>query len=593
MDLAPALKLSAMSPSMPNKPEKLLSLLLLAVLSLACATPLALNLADPDLWGHVLYGREWIADGELPRTATHTYTADGYRWINHENLAELALAHGFENLGIRGMLIAKCLLGLTLLGLIANSAFRNKASWIIVSAITLLVAKNLEAFFPLRPQLLSFLCCALLLWLVDRGLPDRATNSKSLDWRWLLPLPLLMIVWINSHGGVLAGMAILTALLLGKAALECFAAKNWNNGLGLIGLLAVCYGSLMVNPYGSELILWFAESLGTSRPEITEWGPPLPGNPVFIPFVLLCSLAAVSLAFTEKKRDWIRIAILLLVGWQAAKHLRHIAFFALLCGFWLPVHMQSVFERIKQAIPTKPSLELGWPLRSSIALLLLITIGIQSITLGRRLSDLPVYRSNYPVDAIRWMHDREMTGKLVVCFNWAQYAIAALEPRMAVSFDGRFRTCYPQEIVDMNFDFLMGELVPRTRSASSGPIDATKVLNHGAPDYVLVDRRYLNAAQVMQDIKATGGDEWSLVYQDAVAQLWGRALLVDQLDSIQYVAESDRLISNHYSMTSVSWPALPGSHDWIGDQADPVINKQTNNKQLAKQTKNKNPQSDG
>lgn len=584
---------------MIHKPEKLLSILLLAVLSLACATPFALNLADPDLWGHVLYGREWIADGELPRTATHTFTAEGYRWINHENLAELALAYGFENFGIQGMLIAKCLLGLSILGLILSSGFRNQASWIVMAAMALLVAKNLEAFFPLRPQLLSFLCCAVLLWLVDRGLPDRAQESTSIHWLWLLPLPLLLIVWINSHGGVLAGMAILTTLFLGKAGTETLWNRNLLNGIGLIVLLAVCFGSLVINPYGTELILWFAGSLGISRPEITEWGPPLPGNPVFVPFVLLLGVAIISFVFTEKKRDWIRVAILVLVGWQAAKHLRHIAFFALLCGFWLPAHMQSVFERIKESIPTKPSMDLGWSMRSAIAVLLLVTIAIQSVTLGDRLSDLPVYRSNYPVDAIQWMHEREFDGRLVVCFNWAQYSIAALEPRMTVSFDGRFRTCYPQEIVDMNFDFLMGDLISRTRSDASGPIDGTKVLSHGDPDFVLIDRRYTYASQVMQDVQATSnsresvGSEWSLVYQDAVAQLWARTELVDSPSSKHHVAESDRLVSDHFSVTSVSWPALPGRHDWTGNQEVKTIRNQADSKQLAKKTELKNPQSDG
>ena len=33
-----------------------------------------------------------------------------------------------------------------------------------------------------------------------------------------------------------------------------------------------------------------------------------------------------------------------------------------------------------------------------------------------------------------------------------------------------FRTCYPQEVVDMHFDFLVGENDgKRSRSASSGP----------------------------------------------------------------------------------------------------------------------------
>src|SRR5690606_11754068 len=33
--------------------------LLIALLVVACAAPLALNVIDPDFWRHVLYGEEW------------------------------------------------------------------------------------------------------------------------------------------------------------------------------------------------------------------------------------------------------------------------------------------------------------------------------------------------------------------------------------------------------------------------------------------------------------------------------------------------------------------------------------------------------
>ena len=56
-------------------------------------------------------------------------------------------------------------------------------------------------------------------------------------------------------------------------------------------------------------------------------------------------------------------------------------------------------------------------------------------------------------------------------FKWAQYAIAAFgvnsdeRPHLKVAFDGRFRTCYPQELVDMYFDFAIGDAPPRPHFA--------------------------------------------------------------------------------------------------------------------------------
>jgi hypothetical protein len=64
---------------------------IIAAVLLAAGVALSLNVADPDLWGHVQYGRDALAHG-LPKTTTYSYVAEGYPWINHEIVAEYVLA---------------------------------------------------------------------------------------------------------------------------------------------------------------------------------------------------------------------------------------------------------------------------------------------------------------------------------------------------------------------------------------------------------------------------------------------------------------------------------------------------------------------
>src|ERR1043165_6720516 len=106
---------------------------------LACAVALSLNVADPDLWGHVQYGRDALAHG-LPLTTTYSYVAEGYPWFNHEILAEYALAIVNDWLGGPGLLIGKCLLGLGVIGAIFLRVQRQGASLIAACSLTLLVA---------------------------------------------------------------------------------------------------------------------------------------------------------------------------------------------------------------------------------------------------------------------------------------------------------------------------------------------------------------------------------------------------------------------------------------------------------------------
>ena len=187
---------------------------------LSCAVALSLNLVDPDLWGHVKYGQDWLADGQLPRTATHTFTASEHPWINHENLAELALAEGYRLLGTHGLLVAKCLVGLGILASMVAIAVRRGVHPLVAWALMMLVARNLTAFFPMRPQLLSFVWFAIVLVVLDRAFArwnDKLPCSLSpVRWRWLWCLPILFALWTNSHGGFVAGICIVGALLGGR-----------------------------------------------------------------------------------------------------------------------------------------------------------------------------------------------------------------------------------------------------------------------------------------------------------------------------------------------------------------------------------------
>jgi hypothetical protein len=108
----------------------------------------------------------------------------------------------------------------------------------------------------------------------------------------------------------------------------------------------------------------------------------------------------------------------------------------------------------------------------------LASASLQSFALVQRLTDFPVRRNFYPVDAIQFMADRQLEGKLVVSFNWAQYAIAALAPDVKVAFDG------------------------------------SRVLRFGSPDLVLLDRRYEESVAVMRTEADKENPEWVLMYHD-------------------------------------------------------------------------------
>ena len=166
-------------------------------------------------------------------------------------------------------------------------------------------------------------------------------------------------------------------------------------------------------------------------------------------------------------------------------------------------------------------------------------------------------RDRYPVDAIQFMADHQLQGKALVAFHWSQYALAALAPQLTVGFDGRFDTCYPQEAIDVHFDFLLGDTPWRERSPAAGPIDGERALEYGQPDLVLFDRTYKHSANVMRQVTARDNSEWTLLYSDSIAELWGRKSRYDDPASPHYLPRNARRFDVKLSGANPQWPALP------------------------------------
>ena len=226
---------------------------------------------------------------------------------------------------------------------------------------------------------------------------------------------------------------------------------------------------------------------------------------------------------SRKSLDLTHCILLALTLWQAVSHFRHVPFFAILCGFWLGPHLHSMLQRwTGRSGQSNPRLETGasrW-LASGACLAMAV---ILSVGLAGRLQTIQVERDVFPVDAFQFMADHELNGRIVITYDWAQYAIAAfctddLERRPGrVAFDGRFRTCYPQQVVDMHFDFLFGEGngVPRSRSEDSPPCDPSRVLEFGKPNLVVLRRK----SELTEKHMNRFGQEWIVLYEDGLAQV--------------------------------------------------------------------------
>jgi hypothetical protein len=576
--------------------------ILLAAL-LAGSLSMSRNLADPDLWGHVQYGRDALQAG-LPATTTYSYIAEGHPWFNHEIVAEIAMATAADWFGTSGLLIIKTLLGMAILGAILWRAIGRGVGVIPTTIVLLLVGLALGDHWTVRPQLFSYAFTTLLLALLDwsfagwegnwwlprffwrrnRGyagaFPDE--EGAALDYslerlRYLWLAPILFLVWTNAHGGFLAGLCIYSAYL-GLRSLEAVAQLGWD-AVGLLKRFAmmatVAVVATFLNPYSYHFHTWLYEDLKVPRPEILEWRAPDFTDPLSWPIGVLAVVAIAAILFTRRSRDFTQVVILGLLIWQTLEHARHGAFLALAFGFWLPRHIGSALARIE--IGREKSFgETMLPFwRSGFVgglLALYLLLGTQ---LYVRLKEMPVERNTYPVSALEFLAQEKLEGKIVCTFNWAQYLLAALGPEkntpggLRVHVDGRCRTSYSQQMLDEHFDFILGDVGPnqRYRDPESGPFDPKRVLKSGSPDLVLLCR----LQPVSEETMHQQARDWVLLYQDTLAQVWGRRDRYARATSPHYLPPSRRRITDAAQVGSVNWPALPSRAKSSGNLASAAV----------------------
>jgi hypothetical protein len=548
------------------------SILVFAVVLTTGLSVMTSNCADPDLWGHVQYGREVLNDGVLPRTATWTYAAEGAPWVNHENIAELLLAWTVDSFGADALPWMKLCIAGILMSLMIVSARCAGAGWMAIFVVIILVAANVQFHWHYRPQILTYLSLAAMLAVWQSAFqnfrPDEEDSIDASKHRlkllWLLPF--ILCFWANSHGGFAAGIAIFCAHH-GLTFVQVVKNTGLKHSRFLIQLSLVTIISVLatlVNPYGLGLWKFMLAALKLPRPEIADWGPLSLWDQEAIRFWSLLTvslLSLMSLIANRRRPNVTQLFIMALLLWQGMSHCRHLSIFAIVCGFWIPSNLQTMIDDFTTSLR---KLHADRPAKQAGAFAMAMLIGVillNGIRLAPLLREVPVERSEFPVTAMQYLHDQRLHGKILVTFNWAQYAIGCFAAdagplrHSRVAVDGRFETCYPREITDVCFDFWLGTADPsrRYRSPAAPPFDPSAALSLGQPDLVLLSRRQLPSVRMMQQ----HADEWTLLYQDSLAQIWGRSVRYADPAQHDYVHPEDRLVTNDQQTGSVPWPAFP------------------------------------
>jgi hypothetical protein len=313
---------------------------------------------DPDLWWHIKTGENILSTHHWPTTDPYSFTVAGQPWIACEWFGDVVLATAARFGGVVGLqallIVLSCVVMLALYSFATLRSGNSKAGFVAAAVLCSLAF----ASFTLRPQMLGYLFLVLTLIALERF---RQGRHRAL---WFLPL--LVLVWINTHGSWIIGLgAIFAYWMSGLVGVRMgnLESKLWTpaerKSISLVFLL--CLAVLPFTPYGTETAAYpfeVASKLPIGVSNIAEWQSmpfDLMGGKMFLGLLLGFILLQVIFRFTWRLEE---LALFLFGTMMACLHVRFLLVFVPFCApmfaavvaRWLPPYDRKKDHYVLNAV---------------------------------------------------------------------------------------------------------------------------------------------------------------------------------------------------------------------------------------------------
>jgi hypothetical protein len=282
---------------------------ILALAALLLFTWFTGEIADTDIWLHLMTGRHTLETRALTVPDPFSYTSGidspaypgeartRYFNLTHEWLAQIVMYLVYSAAGFPGLVLLRALLLVafcTLVGLMVW--WRNHG---FLRAVAAAVAAGAVAinFQQSRPFLVTFFFLAAVMAILERR-------------RWMWALPPIFLVWANMHGGYFMGWAMIGAYC-GEALFNRLR-KRPVEGERQLWLVAVAsFAASAINPNGLRvieiMINYRASGIQASN---LEWQYPAFWEPSAYSLVLFGSLIVMLVRRRETRpADWLLLFV--------------------------------------------------------------------------------------------------------------------------------------------------------------------------------------------------------------------------------------------------------------------------------------------
>jgi hypothetical protein len=463
---------------------------------------LSATVTDADLWGHLRFGQDILQSGSIPRVEPYSFMTGGAPWFDHEWLSEVVFAVLYALSGAVGLVVLKTSIALGTLGLVRRELLRHgvPALRAVIPLLPLALALQ-PALATVRPQMFTVLAFTLTMVILVRHETDTPNREGSSRGLWLMPL--VFAGWVNFHGGFLSGAGILFVWLAARVSLTTW--RGWTSrapvmvaketlGREVAPVVAALLATL-ANPYGVGLWTFLLRTATVPRPEIAEWQPLPMFSVIGACYLVLLALTGAAILASGRPRRAALLAIYLCLALAPLDAMRHLPLFAVGSVLIAAPHLAEAGERWLGPHRERPG-----------RLLVPVLLAAAVLFAARSAPHFAAIRTDpsftVPARAMALLEATRGPARLAVDFNWGEYAIWHVGPRIKVSVDGRRETVYSEDAYQENLRFMAGR----------AGWDA--ILDQDHADLALVRRG--SPADSLLRLKP----RWRLVYDDAVCALF-------------------------------------------------------------------------
>ena len=425
----------------------------MALLCVLVFTPLSVRLlGDGGIGWHIRTGQQILATHAVPRVDSFSSTMAGRPWFAWEWLYDMAVGQLEATLGLNGVVWLTAVVIAAVFAWMFRLLIARGTNLLVALLLVLLTVSASMIHFLARPHVLSWLFTLAWFWILDSSQRDAVDGRVDHGARWLWALPLMMLVWVNVHGGFLVGFVLLGIFLLGaiwtwfrarekriEELLQRIAAGKRARTLVAVGLLSGV--ASLANPYGWKLYSHIYHYLSNRflMDHIEEFQSPnfhgIPQRCFLV--LLLITIAVLALRGRElRMSQGLTVLFAVYAGLFASRNIPVSSFLlAMVVGPLVPT--SSLCRGFIQRMAGVEVRQRGhlWPI---LGFVVTLAIAANGGRLGSSvLMDAHFDSKRMPVQAVNYLEQHEVSGPVLSPDYWGGYLIYRLYPKSRVVVDDR------------------------------------------------------------------------------------------------------------------------------------------------------------